>query len=38
MNENGEPEMSSVITARLELINGYVLHIQVLCKSIILLL
>jgi len=30
MNENGEPEMSSVITARLEVINGHLLFIQVL--------
>lgn len=38
MNENGEPEISSVITARIEAINGIILHIQVLCKSIILFL
>lgn len=32
MNENGEPQMSSVITARLEHIYKETLHIQVLCK------
>lgn len=32
MNECGEPELSSVITARLEHIYKCTLHIQVLCK------
>lgn len=34
MNECGEPEMSSVITARLSNICGFTLSLQVLCKLI----
>lgn len=34
MNECGEPQLSSVITARLEHIYKCTLHIQVLCKLI----
>lgn len=38
MSDNGEPQMSSVITARLENIDGDTLEIQVLCMFTNLLL
>lgn len=38
MNECSEPQLSSVITARLDHIYKCTLHIQVLCKLIVILL
>lgn len=38
MNECGEPHLSSVITARLDHIYKCTLHIQVLCKLIVMFL
>lgn len=38
MNESGEPHLSSVITARLDHIYKCTLHIQVLCKFIVILI
>jgi len=38
MNDCGEPQLSSVITARLDHIYKCTLHIQVLCKFIVILL